>query len=221
MAAIHAVDLEAAGLADLARHEGYIARQLKRWYGQWNQQKTRELPLVDEVHDALVGLVPEQGPATIVHGDYRLDNTIVSDAGDVVAVLDWEICTLGDPLADVGLLQVYWTGPGDEPTRLGRPVDDGRRASGTAPTLADRYAEVSGRDLTAARLLRRLRVLEAGLHPRGRLRPLRRRRPRRPRPRRAGRRSASRSTAPPSRPPSTWSGCDEAAAFGPTTVDAR
>ncbi len=125
MAAIHAVDLDAAGLADLARHDGYIERQLKRWYGQWNQQKTRDLALVDEVHDALVSLVPEQGPATIVHGDYRLDNTIVSPSGEVVAVLDWEICTLGDPLADVGLLQVYWTGPDDEPSAWGGAVDDG------------------------------------------------------------------------------------------------
>ena len=147
MAALHAVDLEAAGLTDLARHDGYIARQLKRWYGQWNQSKTRELPLVDEVHDTLAELVPEQGPATIVHGDYRLDNTIVSATGDVAAVLDWEICTLGDPLADVGLLQVYWTGPGDQPSAWGGQ-------STTAPgfwdraALATRYAEVSGRDLS-------------------------------------------------------------------------
>jgi aminoglycoside phosphotransferase (APT) family kinase protein len=146
MAALHAVDLEASGLADLARHDGYIARQLKRWYGQWNQQKTRELPVVDDVHDALAALVPEQGPASIVHGDYRLDNTIVSTTGDVVAVLDWEICTLGDPLADVGMLQVYWTGPGDVATAWGGQ-------STTAPgfwdraEVAARYAEVSGRDI--------------------------------------------------------------------------
>ncbi|MDP2291459.1 MAG: phosphotransferase, partial [Actinomycetota bacterium] len=68
MAAIHRVDLQAAGLHDLGRHEGYIARQLKRWYGQWNQQKTRELPAVDRVHDLLSQRIPEQGPATIVHG---------------------------------------------------------------------------------------------------------------------------------------------------------
>jgi len=147
LAAIHAVDLGAAGLSDLARHEGYIPRQLKRWYGQWNQQKTRELPLVDEVHDALTGLVPEQGAATIVHGDYRLDNTIVSDGGDIVAVLDWEICTLGDPLADVGLLQVYWTGPGDTATAWGgeSTVADG---FWDRPQMAERYAEVSSRDLS-------------------------------------------------------------------------
>ena len=109
----------AAGLDDLARHDGYIARQLKRWHGQWTQQQTRELPLVDEVHDALAARIPEQGPGTIVHGDYRLDNTIVSADGDVAAVLDWEICTLGDPLADLGVLMVYWTGPDDEPSVWG------------------------------------------------------------------------------------------------------
>jgi aminoglycoside phosphotransferase (APT) family kinase protein len=146
MAAIHAVDLDAAGLSDLGRHEGYVARQLKRWYGQWNQQKTRELPAVDRVHDELSRRIPEQGPATIVHGDYRLDNTMVDDDGRVVAVLDWEICTLGDPLADVGLLQVYWNGPGDV-------VSAWNGSATTAPgfldraDLAHRYAEASGRDL--------------------------------------------------------------------------
>jgi aminoglycoside phosphotransferase (APT) family kinase protein len=147
MAAIHSVDLDACGLADLGRHEGYIARQLKRWYGQWNDQKTREVVAVDRVHDALVQCIPDQGRATLVHGDYRLDNCIVGDDGNVKAVLDWEICTLGDPLADVGLLQVYWTGPGDEPSAWGGSAT-------TADGFFDRadltalYAAVSGRDLS-------------------------------------------------------------------------
>jgi aminoglycoside phosphotransferase (APT) family kinase protein len=147
MAAIHAVDLQSAGLSDLGRHEGYIARQLKRWYGQFDQQKTRELPLVKQVHDALAARIPEQGPATIVHGDYRLDNSIVSDDGEVVAVLDWEICTLGDPLADIGLLHVYWTGPDDDPSAWGGQATT---AEGfwNRDQLGPRYAEVSGRDLS-------------------------------------------------------------------------
>jgi aminoglycoside phosphotransferase (APT) family kinase protein len=146
LAAIHAVDVDAAGLTDLGRHEGYIARQLKRWYGQFEQQKTRDLPLVKEVHDALAARIPEQGPATIVHGDYRLDNSIVSDDGEVVAVLDWEICTLGDPLADIGLLHVYWTGPDDQPSAWGGQATT---AEGfwNRDQLGPRYAEVSGRDL--------------------------------------------------------------------------
>ncbi|MGB3733967.1 MAG: phosphotransferase family protein [Ilumatobacter sp.] len=146
MVAIHDVDLEAAGLNELGRHEGYIARQLKRWYGQWNQGKTRELAAVDAVHARLLERIPEQGTATIVHGDYRLDNCMVDDRGEVISVLDWEICTLGDPLADLGLLQVYWTGPDD----------DASAWTGSATTvpgfwnraqLAERYAEVSGRDI--------------------------------------------------------------------------
>ncbi|MEQ1699355.1 MAG: phosphotransferase family protein [Ilumatobacteraceae bacterium] len=147
MAAIHSVDLQAAGLHELGRHEGYIARQLKRWYGQWNMQKTRELPAVDRVHDELSRRIPEQGPATIVHGDYRLDNCMVDATGKVVAVLDWEICTLGDPLADLGLLQVYWTGPND-------PASAWTGSATTAEgfydraQLAERYAAVSGRDLS-------------------------------------------------------------------------
>jgi aminoglycoside phosphotransferase (APT) family kinase protein len=147
MAKIHAVDLDAAGLSELGRHEGYIARQLKRWYSQWNQGKTRDLDAVDRVHDRLIERIPEQGPATIVHGDYRLDNCMVDDDGNVIAVLDWEICTLGDPLADLGLLQVYWTGPDD--------ADSAWTGSATTPTgfwnraeLATRYAEVSGRDIS-------------------------------------------------------------------------
>jgi aminoglycoside phosphotransferase (APT) family kinase protein len=146
MAAIHAVDLDAAGLSDLGRHEGYVARQLKRWYGQWQQSKTRELPAVDAVHDALAARIPDQGPATIVHGDYRLDNCIVDVRGEVAAVLDWEICTLGDPLADVGLLHVYWTGPDDEPTAWHSPATT---AAGfwNRDRLIDRYAAMSGRDL--------------------------------------------------------------------------
>ena len=147
MAAIHAVDLEAAGLVDLARHEGYIPRQLKRWYGQWNQQKTRELPLVDEIHDALTGSSPSRARPPSSTATTGSTTPSSSDAGDVAAVLDWEICTLGDPLADVGLLQVYWTGPGDTATAWGGE-------STTAPgfwdraQIAERYAEVSGRDLS-------------------------------------------------------------------------
>jgi aminoglycoside phosphotransferase (APT) family kinase protein len=147
MAAIHAVDLDAVGLSDLGKHEGYIARQLKRWYGQWNAQKTRELAAVDTVHDALLRRIPEQGPATIVHGDYRLDNCMVGDDGTVIAVLDWEICTLGDPMADLGLLQVYWTGPDDVASAW---IGSSTTAEGfwNRAQLATRYAEVSGRDIT-------------------------------------------------------------------------
>jgi aminoglycoside phosphotransferase (APT) family kinase protein len=121
LADIHAVDVDAVGLGNLGRRDGYIARQLKRWYGQYRQsaeQVGSTVPLVEEVHQALEDRIPAQPTASIVHGDYRLDNTMLGDDGTVKAVLDWEICTLGDPLADVGLLMVYWTEPGDDTPAL-------------------------------------------------------------------------------------------------------
>jgi aminoglycoside phosphotransferase (APT) family kinase protein len=143
---IHAVDVDAVGLGDLGKRGDYVARQLHRWQGQWRKSKTRELPVVDEVHDRLVARIPEQGPATIVHGDYRLDNMILADSGEVAAVVDWELCTLGDPLADVGMLFVYWAQPGDPLKALMQPPTV---AAGfpTRQELMQRYAERSGRDL--------------------------------------------------------------------------
>lgn len=146
LAAIHDVDLDAVGLGDLGRRDRYLERQLRRWYRQFQDSKTRELPLVDEVHDALSAMVPDQGPATIVHGDYKLENCIIDGGGRVAAVLDWELCTLGDPLADLGVLSVYWPGPGEPSAGLSTsPV----LADGFPPraALLERYAEVSGRDL--------------------------------------------------------------------------
>ena len=150
LADIHDVDVDAVGLGELGRKEGYIARQLKRWYSQFqasNELTKRPLPVVHEVHDELASRIPDQGPAAIVHGDYRLDNCMVDGAGNVIAVLDWEICTLGDPMADVGLLMVYWN-----------EASDGEQALLTAPTavpgfptraeMLDRYTARSGRDLS-------------------------------------------------------------------------
>jgi aminoglycoside phosphotransferase (APT) family kinase protein len=144
---IHAVDPDTAGLGDLGRKEDYVARQLRRWQGQWEKSKTRELEPIDRVHEALSARIPEQGPATIVHGDYRLDNMILTESGEVAAVVDWELCTLGDPLADVGLLMAYWPERGDDTIALGMPAN---LAPGfpTREELRDRYAERSGRDLS-------------------------------------------------------------------------
>jgi aminoglycoside phosphotransferase (APT) family kinase protein len=148
LVAIHAVDPDAVGLGDLGRKEDYVARQLHRWHGQWEKSKTRELPAIDAVHKRLSARIPEQGAATIVHGDYRLDNMILTTKGEVAAVVDWELCTLGDPLADVGLLMVYWPDPGEEETlALGQPAN---LAPGfpTREELMERYAERSRRDLS-------------------------------------------------------------------------
>jgi aminoglycoside phosphotransferase (APT) family kinase protein len=148
LAAIHAVDVDAVGLGDLGRREGYIARQLKRWHSQWEQSKTRELPAVDEVHAALSTRIPEQGPAAIVHGDYRLDNCLVGSDGRIAAVLDWELCTLGDPMADVGLLMVYWNEASDDQSAL-LAAPTAVEGFLTRQDLLDRYAATSGRDLSA------------------------------------------------------------------------
>ncbi|MDP9227760.1 MAG: phosphotransferase family protein, partial [Actinomycetota bacterium] len=144
---IHAVDVDSVGLGDLAKHEDYVARQLRRWRGQWEKSRTRELPLVDEIHDRLASRIPEQGPATIVHGDYRIDNMILSPAGEVAAVVDWELCTLGDPLADVGLLLVYWGEEGDELSPLLEPATTAAGFQSRERVKA-LYSERSGRDLS-------------------------------------------------------------------------
>jgi aminoglycoside phosphotransferase (APT) family kinase protein len=147
LVALHDVDPDAVGLGTLGRREGYVNRQLRRWHGQWEQSKTREVPAIDEVHAWLAERVPDQGPAAIVHGDYRLDNCMFDESGRMVAVLDWELCTLGDPLADVGLLMVYWSEPGDEMSAL----LDAPTAAGGFPgraELLERYATASERDLS-------------------------------------------------------------------------
>ncbi|MGV9863971.1 phosphotransferase family protein [Rhodococcus koreensis] len=114
LAKIHAVDLEGTGLIDLASHKPYAQRQLKRWSGQWEKSKTRELPALDDLTGRLTHSVPEQRELTLVHGDFHLRNVITSHAtGEVTAALDWELCTLGDPLADVGSLLAYWPEPGE------------------------------------------------------------------------------------------------------------
>lgn len=153
LAALHDVDVDAVGLGDLARRDGYVERQLRRWTGQVAQSigdgpPTPGIELVQEVGTALAARVPPQGVATVVHGDYRLDNAVLRPDGSVAAVLDWELCTLGDPLADVGLLLDYWGSPRDGGgSILGpRPAS---AAEGFWPReqLLDRYAESSGRDV--------------------------------------------------------------------------
>ena len=150
LAALHQVDIDAVGLGDLGRREAYLARQLRRWRTQWEKTRTRELPVMDEVHDLLEKTAPPQVGASIVHGDYRLGNTLTAADGHVAAVLDWELCTLGDPLADLGYLLNGWARPGeDDPSA--------RRGAARAPTLAGgfpvrdelmrRYRELTGRDL--------------------------------------------------------------------------
>lgn len=118
LAQLHRVDVEAAGLRDLGRPEGYLPRQLARWTKQWELTKTRDLETMDALRDRLAHTLdglPLDLPWALVHGDYRLDNIILSPEGtDVLAVLDWEMSTLGDPLADLALTLVYWTQASDQ-----------------------------------------------------------------------------------------------------------
>jgi aminoglycoside phosphotransferase (APT) family kinase protein len=113
LAELSAIDPDAVGLGDLGPREGYVERQLRRWRRQFEQATSRKIPAVGEVHRCLSRHVPAQQRTGIVHGDYRLGNCIVGPDGAIRAVLDWELCTLGDPLADLGWLVADWVEPGE------------------------------------------------------------------------------------------------------------
>jgi aminoglycoside phosphotransferase (APT) family kinase protein len=119
---LHHIDIERAGLSELGRPQGYLVRQLDRWSKQWDLTRTRELPAIDELHAHLASILPalpDNMPAALVHGDFRLDNSVLAaDSSEVLAVLDWEMSTLGDPLSDLALTLLYWTRPDDNLRRL-------------------------------------------------------------------------------------------------------
>ncbi len=153
LAAIHSVDIDAVGLSGFGRPEGYMTRQLARWQRQWELSNSREVPGYDELVKRLEADLPQSTDGTLVHGDLRLDNMLVTlePATGVAAVVDWEMSTLGDPMADLGLTLMYWTDPGD---------DDWLRLSegGSVTTIpgfmrradaAARYAELTGRDISS------------------------------------------------------------------------
>ncbi len=147
LADLHDVDIDEVGLGDLARRDGYVERQVRRWTTQWEKSKTRELAEIDEVARRLAANIPEQLGVTIAHGDYRFGNVLVdTDTARVTAVLDWELCTLGDPLADVGYLGVYWSDPGEPQYRPNDPT--GIEGFPTYAEMCARYAERTGRDLS-------------------------------------------------------------------------
>src|SRR6266540_1754619 len=150
LAAMHLVDVDAVGLGEAARREGFLPRQLKRFLGMWEQNKTRELPVMRDLASRLVALAPPQRYTGIVHGDYRIGNVMVDHEGAVVAVLDWELWTLGDVLADLGFLLNNWYEPADTaplvfmeapPTVTG---DFGSRAG-----VIERYVARTGFDVSA------------------------------------------------------------------------
>ena len=144
LAQLHAVRPAEVGLSDFGRPEGFLPRQVRRWKKQLDASRSRPVPGIDELHELLAPSQPEGTPATIVHGDYRLDNLLVGPDDKIAAVVDWEMATLGDPLTDLGLLVVY--------QRMDR-LHEGPMAS-SAPgypsetELLDRYAKASGRSLS-------------------------------------------------------------------------
>jgi len=148
LADLHRVDPDAVGLGDLGRKEAYLDRQLKRWRTQWEKSKTRELPAMEETYELLLEAKPEQAFSGIVHGDYRLGNMLSGADARIAAVLDWELCTLGDPLADVGYLLNDWVEPGDPGAgdALIAPTAAGGFPSRDEVVRA--YAERIGREVT-------------------------------------------------------------------------
>jgi aminoglycoside phosphotransferase (APT) family kinase protein len=150
---LHRVDWRALRLERIGRSRGYLERQLRRWTGLWGVNATRELPAFHAVAAQLRAAMPESPAATVVHGDYRLGNVMVSARApaDILAILDWELATVGDPLADLGYLLATWSEPGaSEHPLLLSPVTAGAGFA-TRAELARHYGERTGRDLGALR----------------------------------------------------------------------
>jgi aminoglycoside phosphotransferase (APT) family kinase protein len=151
MAQLHAVDWKAVGLDGLGRPEGFMARQVKGWAERWERAKDREIPAIDALSRWLAERVPVPQAATLVHGDLKLDNVMLdpADPSRVVAVLDWEMCTTGDPLADLGLLLCYWAEEGDPYARQESVVQvTALPGFYTREQLVERYAHKTGRDVS-------------------------------------------------------------------------
>ncbi|NHZ72142.1 MAG: phosphotransferase [Aquificales bacterium] len=150
LAQFHAVDYEAIGLGNLGEPSGFITRQIEGWYKRWGKAQTHDLPEMDAVYQWLKANQPATIQFSLVHNDYKLDNVMLApaDPGQVVAVFDWDMCTLGDPLNDLGALLCYWTEPNDPPAMQAvamMPLGD--LGFMTRQELVDRYAEKSGRNV--------------------------------------------------------------------------
>ncbi|MEZ5378815.1 MAG: phosphotransferase family protein [Acidimicrobiales bacterium] len=147
LAELHRVDVDEVGLGDLSRRDGYLDRQLRRWERQWNASKTRELDTMTELHEWLVANQPAPSDEVrIVHGDFRLGNALLNHDGTVAAMLDWELCTLGEPMADLAYLLRSWIEPGEP---ISSSTEPPTRVGGfpTRQDLTDRYAERTGRSI--------------------------------------------------------------------------
>jgi aminoglycoside phosphotransferase (APT) family kinase protein len=174
LAALHAVDPRAVGLADFGRPDGYLARQVERWSKQWEANRTAPLPEIEALLARLTRALPASPPATIVHGDYRLGNMALDrrDPGRVVAVFDWEMATLGDPLADLGYTLIYWTEAGEQAAGgVEATAVSAQPGFFTRAELTEAYAKSSGRDVHAIDFyqvlaLTKLAVISEGIYKR-------------------------------------------------------
>lgn len=150
LAAIHRVDVDAVGLGDLGRRADYLARQLDRLQKVWEKTKTRELPVVEDVHRRLVAHRPPQVHTGLVHADYRFGNVILAPDGAPAAILDWELCALGDVLSDVGALLINWDAPDDPwPDVWMRPPPTRAGGFPSRAELVERYASRTGFEVGA------------------------------------------------------------------------
>ena len=168
---IHAVDWRACGLEGYGKPTGYLERQLRRFNGLWEFNKTRELPIVEEVGGWLATNLPDSPESTIVHGDYRLGNVMVADdePARLVAIFDWELSTIGDPLADVGYLTVTWAEPDDPADISFASLSAATRRTGflTRDELTARYEERSGRSVSALNWYQALALWKAAVFMEG------------------------------------------------------
>jgi aminoglycoside phosphotransferase (APT) family kinase protein len=175
MVRIHAVDYDAVGLGEFGRPDGYLERQVRRWNQQWEGSKAAgcpDSPAIDDLARRLRNALPESGPPTIVHGDYRLDNTMLApdDYGRVVAVLDWEMATLGDPLADLGLFLLYWGQSEAQVVATGAVIST-EAGFRSRDEVIERYAKQSNRALDELDWYEvfasyKLAIIVAGIHAR-------------------------------------------------------
>jgi aminoglycoside phosphotransferase (APT) family kinase protein len=152
LAALHGVDYESVGLAELGKPEGYLARQLSGWIERWDAAHTPDRTDASSLVAMLRKDVPVSGPPAIVHNDVKLDNTIVA-AGDpsrLVAFLDWDMCTIGDPLADLGNVITLWREPGDPPPISQSEMPTDAPGFPTRAEMVQRYAQQTGRDCSRA-----------------------------------------------------------------------
>jgi aminoglycoside phosphotransferase (APT) family kinase protein len=174
LVALHGVDAQEVGLGDLGRPDGYLARQVQRWSQQWERSRTADLPAIDELIRRLQRAIPVSPPPAIVHGDYRLGNLAFAadDPGRVVAVYDWEMATLGDPLADLGYTLIYWSDTTDLlHGALRLSPASAKPGFLTRAEIVDVYAKRTGTDVSAVEFyevlaLYKLAVILEGIYAR-------------------------------------------------------